>query len=159
MEPIIYTQCSTRTCKTTLPLCLRHSSFQTLDGSPLSALVPPPCPSSRSIHSSPLRYLTLPASPLSHPPCPSFPPLPGYYVWPLSTLILRLYSIHLSSFTSHSTSTSLGPPLIESPISCIATSIHMHTLTLKPIGAASTRDSYCPSALQRKGVKSWRNRA
>lgn len=75
----------------------------------------------------PADYLTLPASPLSHtlPALPATPPAPspGYYVWPLSTLILRIYSIYLFPLPLPTPPRRLShPPPIEPAISCMATS-------------------------------------
>lgn len=75
----------------------------------------------------PADYLTLPASPLSHTlaalPSTSPAPSPGYYVWPLSTLILRIYSIYLFPLPLPTPPRHLShPPPIEPAISCMATS-------------------------------------
>lgn len=102
-------------------------------------------------------------STLPHFTCLSSLPLPSLSFFPPAARILCLAIIYthpaallhpsfLFHFPLHLYVSQ--PPLIESPISCIATSIHMHTLTLKPISPASTRDSYCPSARQRRGIKS-----
>lgn len=110
MEPVISTICSTPACEpvhTSLSLSLlpdiRSKAVICTHPSACSFHLPhpsiPPC----------MLCFTLPVvSPLFLPPLSLLPsPSAGYYVQPLSTLILLLQSIHLSSFTSLCTSTSL----------------------------------------------------
>lgn len=124
--------------KQPLPPCLHPSSFQTLDLSPLSALVPLPMSFHPFCPSIPLclLYLTLPASPLFLLLCPSFLSLPdimsSHYlhssccsspsIYPLSlpspplrlsppdrvTYYLR-HSIHTYAHTQPSTRSDLHP--------------------------------------------------
>lgn len=95
------------------------------------------CSSSMSFHPFhpfiPADYLTLPASPLSPAlltlPSTSPVPSPGYYVWPLSTLILRIYSIYLFPLPLPTPPWRLShPPPTEPAISCMATSTPGHVL-------------------------------
>lgn len=142
-------------CKTAFPLRLGHSRFQTLDGIPLSALVPLPCPSTHFYPFIPAHYLTYlpPLPPTPSPPSHSNPPPPGYYVWPLSTLIPRIYSIYLFPLPLPTPPLRLShPPPIEPAISCMATSTRKrarwHSTGSGPTSTCS--HSYCPSARQQQ---------
>lgn len=109
MEPIIYTHCSTCARKTTLTSLSPSLLLPDIRSEPIICT----CSSTNVLPPFLSIYPSMPAlphftclSPL--PPSLSFFPLSArYYVQPLSTLILLLQSIHLSSFTSLSTSTSL----------------------------------------------------
>lgn len=158
MEPIIYTQCWSLMCKTVLPLRLGHSRSQTLDGIPLSALVPLPCPSSPSIHSSLLTtslYLPL----LSSLPQPARPPL--NLLRPLTRILcLAIIYTHPADLLHLSFPLPLPtplrrpshPPPIQPAISCMATSTRKHACW-HSTGSGSTPEcrSECPFARQQQG--------
>lgn len=132
----------------------------------LSHVLPP-----ISIHPSLLTtslYLPLlpptPSPPFSTPPPPhphphSNPPPPGYYVWPLSTLIPRIYSIYLFPLPLPTPPLRLShPPPIEPAISCMATSTRKRARWHSTgSGPTSTCRSYCPSSRQQQGdsIESW----
>lgn len=102
---------------------------------------------------------SLPHRPRPSPPPHSNPPPPGYYVWPLSTLIPRIYSIYLFPLPLPTPPLRLShPPPIEPAISWMATSTRKHARWHSTgSGPTSTCRSYCPSARQQQGdnIKSW----